>query len=150
MPLRKIPKILSPDLLHVLCSMGHGDEIVLADLHFPSSSVCRHGPKEIRADGLKASDLLKAIMEVFPLDQYEDQPAAVMQRVPSDEAKNLPVPIWDTYQQIVNASEGKTVKIEQVERFAFYERAKKAYAVVHTGENMQYANIILKKGCVFD
>ncbi|XP_076461840.1 fucose mutarotase-like [Babylonia areolata] len=150
MPLRKIPKVLSPDLLHALSSMGHGDEIVLADLHFPSSSVCKHGPKEIRADGIGAAEILKAIMELFPLDQYVDQPVAVMQRVPSDEAKNLPVPIWDTYQTIVNAAEGKEVGMEKVERFAFYERAKKAYAVVHTGETAQYANIILKKGCVFD
>lgn len=146
MPLKGIPHVLSPDLLHVLSSMGHGDEIVLADAHFPSSSVCRSGPKEVRADGLGAADLLKGVMQLFPLDQYVDKPAAVMLRVSEDEAKNFPVPIWDTFQTIVDAAEGKKVQIEQVERFAFYERAKKAFAVVHTGETAQYANIILKKG----
>lgn len=129
--------------------MGHGDEIVLADAYFPSASVCRCGPKEIRADGLGAADLLRGIMELFPLDQYVEKPVAVMHRVPEDEAKGLPVPIWDTFQEIVDSAEGKKVQIEQVERFAFYERAKRAFAVVHTGETAQYGNIILKKGLCF-
>ncbi|KAK7464551.1 hypothetical protein BaRGS_00008015 [Batillaria attramentaria] len=149
MPLKGIPRVLSPDLLHVLSSMGHGDEIVLADAHFPSSSVCRCGPKEVRADGIGGADLLKGVMALLPLDQYVNQPAAVMKRVPEDEAKGLPVPIWDTYQSIVDDAEGKKVQIEQVERFAFYERAKTAFAIVHTGETAQYANIILKKGVCF-
>jgi L-fucose mutarotase len=115
MPLKGIPFILSPDLLHTLCSAGHGDEIVLADAHFPSSSICRSGPRELRADGHSIPPLLEAILKVFPLDIYVESP----------------------------------VKFEQVERFEFYERAKKAFAVVHTGETAQYGNIILKKGVVF-
>ncbi|XP_041371201.1 fucose mutarotase-like isoform X2 [Gigantopelta aegis] len=148
MPLKHIPKVLSPDLLHVLSSMGHGDEIVLADAHFPTSSVCRSGPKEVRADGLDIPTLLKGIMKLLPLDAYVPAPVAVMELVDSDKAKNMPTPIWHTYQQIVDAAEGKNIHIEKVERFKFYDRAKQAFAVVHTGETAQYGNIILKKGII--
>jgi L-fucose mutarotase len=148
MPLKGIPAILSPDLLFVLSSAGHGDEIVLADAHFPTSSVCRCGPKEVRADGHNVPALLEAILKLFPLDAYVDAPVAVMDRVPEDKARDLKVPVWDKYQQIVDEAENKIVTIEKVERFAFYERAKKSFAVVHTGETAQYGNIILKKGLV--
>jgi len=147
MPLKGIPNELSPELLKVLAAMGHGDEIILADAHFPTSSICKCGPSEVRADGLAATDLLKAVMKLFPLDQYETYPVARMDLVPSDAKIGLKTPIWDRYQEILDDAEKTQVKIERVERFAFYERAKKAYAVVHTGEKQQYANIILKKGC---
>uniref|UniRef100_A0A2C9LR88 L-fucose mutarotase n=1 Tax=Biomphalaria glabrata TaxID=6526 RepID=A0A2C9LR88_BIOGL len=148
MPLRGIPNQLSPDLLKVLAEMGHGDEIILADIHFPTASICTCGPKQIRADGLSATILLEAIMTLFPLDQYVEYPVARMDLVDSDKAKSLKTPIWDSYQEILNKAEGKKIQIEFVERFDFYERAKKAFAIVHTGENQQYANIILKKGCL--
>jgi len=148
MPLKGVPKILSPDLLHVLSSAGHGDEIVLADAHFPSSSICRSGPKEIRADGHGIPALLEAILKLYPLDPYVDSPVAVMQVVPSD--KDFVVTVWDKYQTIVDEAEQKKIVFEKVERFAFYERAKAAFAIVHTGETAKYGNIILKKGLVFD
>ena len=91
--------------------------------------------------------LLEAICKVLPLDAYVTEPVAVMAVADGDKAKGVPTPaVWAKYQKIVNEAEGKTVKIEEVERFAFYERAKKAFAVVHTGETAIYANIILKKG----
>ncbi|XP_072026123.1 fucose mutarotase-like [Amphiura filiformis] len=146
--LKGVPSILSPDLLHVLACMGHGDEIVLADDNFPSASVASCGPRHIRADGHKIPQLLEAILKLLPLDQYVDAPAFVMELVPSDKAKNLATPVWQTYQKLLNEAEGKQVKVDQIERFAFYERAKKAYAVVATGENALYGNIILKKGVI--
>ncbi|CAG5115159.1 unnamed protein product [Candidula unifasciata] len=150
MPLKGIPRQLSPDLLKVLAEMGHGDEIILADAHFPTTSICSKGPIQVRADGLGAAVLLKGIVQLFPLDQYVDYPVARMDLVPSDKVKGLPTPIWDQYKLILETAENKEVQIELVERFDFYERAKKAYAIVHTGETEQYSNIILKKGLVLD
>lgn len=137
--LKNIPKIISPELLKVLCEMGHGDEIVIADGNFPSESI---GQRVVRADGHGVPELLRAILELFPLDTYQ-KPVYIMDKVPGDET---PVPIWDEYKEIVSAHTGE--EIEKIERFAFYERAKKAYCVVATGEEAIYANIILKKGVV--
>ena len=139
--LKKIPKILSPELVKIMMEMGHGDEIVIADGNFPSESI---GQRCVRADGHGAPELLSAILELMPLDTYAD-PVFIMEKVPGDET---PVPIWDTYKEIV-APHTKT-PIGGIERFAFYERAKKAYCVVATGETAIYANIILKKGVVVD
>lgn len=147
MPLKGIPNELSPELLKVLAAMGHGDEIILADAHFPTASICTHGPQEVRADGLPAPALLKAVMQLLALDDYVDYQVALMDLVPSDKEKGEQAPpIWAEYKDILNAAEKKTVQIEMMERFAFYERAKKAFAVVATGETAKYANIILKKG----
>ena len=124
-----------------------GDEIVLADAHFPSSSVCRAGPREIRADGLKMPELLKAVCTLLPLDSHVKNPVGLMAVMESDKAKGVPTPsIWAEYKTIVDAAEGQKTGFEEIERFAFYERAKKAFAVVHTGETAIYANVILKKG----
>jgi L-fucose mutarotase len=150
MPLKGISNIISPELLKVLAEMGHGDEIILADAHFPTASSCSHGPKQIRADGLSATELLKGILQLFPLDEYVEFPVARMDLVDSDKAKGLVTPVWDEYQQILDKVENKPVKIEFVERFKFYERAKQSFAIVHTGETQKYANIILKKGLVFN
>ncbi|XP_037541207.1 fucose mutarotase [Nematolebias whitei] len=130
--LKGIPSVLSPDLLYVLAKMGHGDELVLADANFPASSICACGPKEIRADGLGIPQLLEAILKLLPLDTYVHNPAAVMDLVDIDKRKCLAVPIWKTYTQLLSQA-GCQVPPEKVERFAFYERAKKAYAVVATG-----------------
>lgn len=96
--------------------------------------------------------LLGAILKLMPLDQYVEQPAAIMRRVPADEAANFPVPIYDAFQTTLDAAskaaEGKAIQMELVERFAFYERAKKCFAVVQTGEKRQYGNIIIKKGVI--
>jgi len=151
MGLKGIPSNISPDLLFVLSSMGHGDEIVFADIHFPSSSICKHGPKEIRADGLQIPDLLKSVLQLFPLDTYDidtlGQPAAIMDLTPTDKGRIEPT-AWKTYQTLVDQSEQRSVPLQKVERFAFYERAKKAFAVVHTGDTNTYANLILRKGLV--
>ncbi|XP_041866323.1 fucose mutarotase [Melanotaenia boesemani] len=145
--LKGIPSVLSPDLLYVLAKMGHGDELVLADANFPTSSICTCGPKEIRADGLGIPGLLEAILKLLPLDTYVPHPAAVMDLVDSDKQRCLAVPMWETYRHLLNQA-GSQTPLEKVERFAFYERAKKAYAVVATGETALYGNLILKKGVI--
>lgn len=122
--------------------MGHGDEIVIADGNFPAET---YGKRVVRCDGHGVPELLDAIMQLFPLDTYTDKPVMLMEVVPGDPV--VPT-IWDEYKDIINKYEPENCKIEMIERFAFYERAKTAYAVVATGEEAIYANIILKKGVV--
>lgn len=141
--LKKIPSILSPELLKILMEMGHSDEIVLSDGNFPAASMAQ---RLVRLDGHGVPEVLAAILELMPLDTYVEAPVALMQVVPGDPY----VPeIWDTYKAVIKEKEGDK-KVENVERFAFYERAKQAYAVVATGETALYANIILKKGVVVE
>ena len=140
--LKNIPKILSPELVKILMEMGHGDEIVIADGNFPSETI---GQRVVRCDGHGVPELLDAIMKLFPLDTYTDKPVMLMEVVPGDPV--VPT-IWDEYKEIINKYEPENCKIEMIERFAFYERAKTAYAVGATGEEAIYANIILKKGVV--
>ena len=142
--LKNIPKIVSPQLLKVLCEMGHGDEIVLADGNFPAESMGKDAIV-VRADGHGVAELLDAVLALVPLDQYAEQPAALMEVVPGDPC--VPV-IWDEYKALLDAHGEDSQRIQMLERFAFYERAKKAYAVVATGETAIYANILLKKGVV--
>uniref|UniRef100_H2UEF9 Mitochondrial ribosome-associated GTPase 1 n=1 Tax=Takifugu rubripes TaxID=31033 RepID=H2UEF9_TAKRU len=120
---------------------------VLADANFPASSICACGPTEIRADGLGIPLLLEAILRLMPLDTYVTSPAAVMELVDSDKIRGLAVPVWDEYKQLLSQA-GSQSSLELVERFAFYERAKKAFAVVATGESALYGNLILKKGVI--
>ena len=143
--LKGIPSILSPELLKVLCEMGHSDTIVIADGNFPSESIGKDAIV-IRADGHGVSELLEAILKVFPLDSYIEKPVSLMQVMPGDNAET---PIWDIYKKIVSEVDdrGDNAFVE-VERFEFYERAKKAYAVIATGETAIYANIMLQKGVV--
>ena len=147
--LKKIPRILSPELLMVLMEMGHGDEIVIADGNFPAASIALEtvSGQLIRLDGHGVPPVLEAILQLFPLDGYADRAVALMEVVPGDPVKT---PIWDEYRKIINATEERSRfdDFEYIERFAFYERAKKAYAVIATSESALYANIILKKGCV--
>ncbi|MGI6249613.1 MAG: L-fucose mutarotase [Acutalibacteraceae bacterium] len=138
--LKNISPILSPELLKTLMEMGHGDELVLGDGNFPAASVAK---RLVRADGHGVPELLDAILKLFPLDTYVGFPVAVMD---NGDAENPP-PIWSEYKKIIAENEGAK-ELELVERFAFYERAKNAYAVVATGETAIYANIILKKGVV--
>ncbi len=140
--LKNIPKILSPEMVKILMEMGHGDEIVIADGNFPSEAI---GQRVVRCDGHGVPALLDAIMQLFPLDTYTEKPVMLMEVVPGDPV--VPT-IWDEYKDIINKYEPENCKIEMIERFAFYERAKTAYAVVATGEEAIYANIILKKGVV--
>ena len=142
--LKNIPSILSPELLKVLCEMGHGDELILADGNFPAESVGKNA-LVIRADGHGVAEILDAVLTLLPLDRYTPKPAALMQVVPGDPV--VPV-IWDEYREILKKHGENPEAIESIERFAFYERAKQAYAVVATGETAIYANILLKKGVV--
>ncbi|MDQ8737647.1 L-fucose mutarotase [Paenibacillus sp. LHD-38] len=139
-----ISKLISPELLKVLSEMGHSDEIVLADANFPGAS---HAQRLIRVDGHPIPELLDGILRLFPLDQYVEKPAALMQVMPGD---TVQTPIWEQYRTIIEQRTGLAEPFEQVERFAFYERAKKAYAVIATGESALYANLILKKGVIKD
>jgi L-fucose mutarotase len=140
--LNGIPSILSPELLKIMMEMGHGDELVIADGNFPSASIAQ---RLVRSDGNMVPELLEAVLKFFPLDPYVDHPVALMQVVPGDTYKPT---IWKTYKGIVLKSNNTNKSIENIERFAFYERAKKAYAVVATSETALYANVILKKGVV--
>lgn len=145
--LKKIPKILSPELLKVLCEMGHSDRIVLADGNFPAESMGKNAIV-IRMDGHGIPEILEAILELFPLDTYVEHPVNLMQVMPGD---NVETPIWETYQDIVSRfDDRKEAAIGQIERFAFYEEAKKAYAIIATGESALYANLLLQKGVVTD
>ena len=145
--LKGIPKILSPELLKVLCEMGHSDWLVIADGNFPAESMGKNA-KVIRMDGHGAPEILDAILQVFPLDTYVEKPFNLMQVMPGDDVET---PIWDVYEKIEEKYEprGKAA-IGQIERFAFYEEAKKAYAIIATGETALYANIMLQKGVVTD
>jgi L-fucose mutarotase len=138
--LRGISPLLSPDLLAVMCRMGHGDELVLADAHFPGESF---NPSVLRADGLRIPALLDAILPLLVLDPYVPSPLFMMQAVPGD---TLDPAVEKSYRGAIDRHWPATPAIERVERFAFYERARKAFAVVMTGETAKYGNIILKKG----
>ncbi len=141
--LKHIPKVLSPELLKILCEMGHGDEIVIGDGNFPAAS---NAKRLVRADGIGACELLDAVLQVFPLDQYDPNNFVLMQKAEGDAADTS---IWQRYEAILKKHEPNAV-VSFEERFAYYERAKRAYAIVAGGEEKQYANIILKKGCVLD
>lgn len=140
--LKGIPPIISPDLMHVLMSMGHGDELVLGDGNFPAAANAR---RLVRADGHGVPELLAAVVQLFPLDSYVEDPAIVMAVVPGDDV--VPT-IWEDYASILSEAEGRDIKPAQLERHAFYERARNAFAVVATSETALYANIILVKGVV--
>jgi L-fucose mutarotase len=138
--LKGISPLISPDLLAVLARMGHGDEIVLADAHFPGESLNR---QLLRADGLKIKDLLAAILPLFELDAYVPAPLMMMAAVEGDELDPL---VETNYLEAIHQTNPDAAPIQRIERFEFYDRAKDAFAVVMTGETAKYGNIILKKG----
>ena len=142
--LKGIPKVISPELIKVLMEMGHGDEIVISDGNFPAANCAN---RLVRADGHNIPEILDAILKFFPLDPYVEKPVSLMAIVPGDTVKT---PIWEVYRKIVMKHDSKFRDFENVERFEFYEKAKKAFAVVATGESALYANIILKKGVVIE
>jgi len=143
--LKGIPKILSPELLKVLCEMGHSDRLVIADGNFPAESVGKNAIV-VRCDGHGVPEILEAILKVFPLDSYVEHPVNLMEVMPGDPVET---PIWDTYKEIVKKYDerGESV-IGTIERFAFYREAREAYAIVVTGESALYANVMLQKGVV--
>lgn len=145
--LKGIPKILSPELLKVLCEMGHSDRLVISDGNFPAESMGKDAIV-IRCDGHGVPEILDAILQLFPLDTYVDTPVNLMEVMPGDPVET---PIWDVYANIVEKHDarGKSA-IGNIERFAFYEEAKKAYAIIATSEKALYANIMLQKGVVVE
>jgi L-fucose mutarotase len=140
--LRGISPLISPELLATLARMGHGDELLLADAHFPGHSL---GPPVVRADGLRIADLLDAILPLLTLDDFVKTPLAMMAPVPGDAADPQ---VWVAYRAAIERHAPRTPSPEQVERHAFYERAKRAFAIVMTGETAKYGNLILKKGVI--
>jgi L-fucose mutarotase len=140
--LKGIPEILSPELLKILCEMGHGDEIVISDGNFPGASC---GQRLVRADGHTVCEILDAVLSVFPLDSYSEVQANVMRVTPGD--SYIPV-IWEDFKKIVQKHEPVNNKFGDIERFEFYARAKKAYVVVQTSDMALYANILLTKGVI--
>lgn len=143
--LKGIPKILPPELLKVLCEMGHSDRLVIADGNFPAESMGK-GAIVIRMDGHGACEILDAILTLFPLDTYVETPVNLMEVMPGDQVET---PIWNEYNGIIckHDSRGENA-VGHIERFAFYEEAKKAYAIIATGESALYANVMLQKGVV--
>ena len=139
--LKGIPAILSPELLKIMMEMGHGDEIVIGDGNYPAASTAR---KLIRLDGHGVCEILDAMLTFLPLDTYVEEPVLLMNKTPGD---NADTSIWDAYRALVEKHQPGT-KVGFLERFDFYDRANKAYAVIATGETAVYANVILKKGVV--
>ena len=143
--LKGIPKIISPELLKVLCEMGHSDTIVIADGNFPAESMGKNA-KVIRCDGHGGVELLDAILQLFPLDTYVEKPVSLMAVVPGDKVET---PIWDEYKSVIAKYDDRGADtVSNIDRFAFYEEAKKAYAIIATGESALYANVILQKGVI--
>jgi len=140
--LKGIPSIIQPELLKILMEMGHGDEIVISDGNFPGAA---NAQRLVRCDGNGVPPVLDAILKLMPLDSYSECQVSLMEVVPGD--PYVPT-IWEGYKQIIKKYEPINHKIEYVERFAFYERARKAYAIVTTAELSLYANVILRKGVV--
>ena len=139
--LKRIPAILSPDLLHALRAMGHGDEIALVDANYPAESA---GPPVIRLDGVGMNDLIEAVLTLMPLDTYVDDQAFAMEVVGDPNKREQTHKDFDA---LVKKHE-PTMKLSLIERSAFYERVKGAYALVQTGERRLYGNILLKKGII--
>lgn len=138
--LKGISKNVSPELLKILCEMGHGDEIVIADGNFPSAN---YGKRVVRADGIGGVEMLKSVLSLIPLDTYASENFLLMQTVEGDSTP----PIWEEY-FITAKSLDDNLREGKLERFAFYERAKNAFAVIATSEEAIYANIIIKKGVI--
>ena len=145
--LKGIPKIISPELLKALCEMGHGDTLCIADGNFPAESIGRDSIV-IRADGHGVPELLDAILTLMPLDTYVEKPVSLMELVPNAVGK-IETPIWDEYKKTIERHDCRGDKtVQNVERFAFYEKAKDCYVIIATGESAVYANIILQKGVI--
>ena len=143
--LKGIPQINSPELLKVLCEMGHSDRIVIADGNFPAESMGKDSIV-IRCDGHGVPELLDAILQLFPLDTYVEKPVSLMEVMKGDNAKT---PIWDTYKEIIAKHDERGADtVGTIERFKFYEEAKTAYAIIATSEKAIYANVMLQKGVI--
>ncbi len=140
--LKNTDPLLSPDLLYILAAMGHGDEIAIVDANFPAESM---GERTVRLDGVNATRALDAVLTVLPLDDFVERPVAVMQVV--GDADEEPETVRE-FMASASAAEGRPVEFESLERFAFYDRTREAFAVLATGERRLYGNVILVKGIV--
>ena len=140
--LKGLDPLLNADLLHVLRAMGHGDDLVIVDANFPATIM---GRRLLRMDGVSATRALEAILSVMPLDDFVDEPCARMEVVGDPDA----VPeVCKAFQQIIDRAEGGRFQLARIERFAFYERARAAFALVQTGETRLYGNVLLKMGVI--
>lgn len=139
--LKGIPPILGPDLLAILRAMGHGDEIAIVDANYPAESA---GPEIVRLDGLSATDVLDAVLTLMPLDSFVDTAAFAMQVVGEPDRRE---PVMEEFSEIIARHE-QGFSLGTIERFAFYDRVKTAYAIVQTGERRLYGNVLLTKGIV--
>jgi len=140
--LKNLDPVLTPDLLRILRAMGHGDDIAIVDANFPAQS---SGPPVTRLDGVEATRVLDAVLSVMPLDDFVPEACWRMEVVGQPDAEQ---PIFPEFRAIIAAREGESFRLASLERFAFYERARKAFAIVATGERRLYGNIIVKKGVV--
>ncbi len=140
--LKGIDPLLTPDLLRTLRAMGHGDEIAIVDANFPAESF---GPTVVRLDGVPATAVLDAVLSVMPLDGFVPDAAWRMEVVGKPDAEQ---PIFEAFRTVLRKHEGDRGRLAQLERFAFYARAKACFAIVSTGEGRLYGNIILKKGVI--
>jgi L-fucose mutarotase len=143
--LENVSKLLTGDLLKILCDMGHGDTIVIADANFPGNL----NERQLRYPGVNVGDILKAILDIFPFDYaYTENPVCAMEMTDNDKKRGIPTPpAWGEFEEIIGSRyEGK--KLGHIDRFEFYEKTKKAYAVVITGEERIYGNLLITKGCV--
>ena len=146
--LKNIPNILSPELLKVLAEMGHSDRICISDGNFPGAAMAKaKNAIFLRADGHGVPALLDAVLQVIPLDTYVENPVTLMQTMECD--KDLEIPIWDTYKEIVAKHDDRgAAAVGNIDRFKFYEEAKDCYCIIQTGETAVYANVIVQKGVI--
>ena len=145
--LKGIPKILPPELLKVLCEMGHSDRICIADGNFPAETMGKNAIV-IRMDGHGVPEILDAILTLFPLDAYVEKPVTLMELMERDRGR-IKTEIWDTYREIVAKHDERGAEaVGNIDRFDFYEEAKKCYCIIATGETAVYANVMLQKGVV--
>ena len=139
--LKKIPKIIPPELMKDMMEMGHADILILADANFPGTA---HAKRIVRADGLQIPELLEAVLPFFPLDGFVPEPVKLMRNLPEE-----PVPeVWETYRRLLKKYDDAQVfqDFELIDRIPFYQYSEKAYVIVQTGDTARYANIILQKG----
>ncbi|MHC1771591.1 MAG: RbsD/FucU family protein [Flexilinea sp.] len=143
-----IPKLLSPEIIAVLCEMGHGDIVVLGDANFPGKRVAKEGNcKFLRADGISGTAMLDAILSVIPCDAYVEKPVMLMQKMDCD--ADMAIPIWEEYKKIITKRDNRGADaIGFYGRFDFYEEAKKSYCIIQTGEEAVYANVMIQKGVI--
>lgn len=145
--LKNLDPLLSPELLYVLAAMGHGDEVAVVDANFPADSVARRTVygRLVSIPGVAVPEVVRAVLSVLPLDEFVDQP---VRRMEVDGAPGELPAVQREVQAVVDTSAGRSWPMGGLERFAFYEAARSAYAVVFTGERRYFANVLIKKGAI--